>query len=348
MGQQMTVYDYRGVPFTDLTTPFTVAEKINEAGQGTLVISLNHPQLLDWQEKLILPGNLIFIQDDRAGNWGGVMDEPYDYQGDDLSVSLYSGEKLLDFRRSPDNTVKYNAPAGAIFAALIALGNAPGDMRVREGYIYGGGDPHELTLRGNMLYELAKRLAANSKMDFYFEPALDIDGSLIFKAHWLQRRGKSYDLDLVEGLHITKGSLSMHEDGPIQNDIMGYGQSSSWDLAPKSTQIDDTSKGKYGLRQGSFPTQANTPAGVESSTIAQVQKRKTPTKQLSAEAIDVKQDLFQYLDTGNSYIVSSERVGFTNGKRGISLPVRQVGKEFSNHAGEDAMTMKIMIEELRT
>lgn len=335
MAHQVTIYNYRGEPLTDVHYPITIGWTLNRPYAGTMVVPITDEVFLDWQEELVQYGNLVLVQDDDAGWWGGVIDTPRGWNGDSIVCSIYSAEYLFKFRRTPEAPVMLDRHAGSLLSTLIDYANAPGDLLVKAGQIWGGGVPHQRTYTANVIYDCITKLSDAVGNDWRVVPQL-INNRLQFTCDWLETMGEYQAYPLKEGYNLARSSTMLKEEGPIHNDIFGYGNVVTWSKNVKTTRQNPDSIGRYGLRQAPFSVDSNSQTSVDQSVQVELDRRKDPSKKLYPLVIN-KDETFKYLGLGDIIPLSFTDVGFTGGKLGMDVNARIVGKEYTPQAGGTAI-----------
>ena len=137
---RITVYDRAGNALAELIATASRAWKLNEYGQAQIELSTREAAV---KEETLRYGNLVLIEHETLGEWGGVIDTPRAWSAGSVLVNAYSAEYLLTFRRGPV-VKKLNGTAGAIFSAILRTANGAGDLRVSEGEIYQGGQARQI------------------------------------------------------------------------------------------------------------------------------------------------------------------------------------------------------------
>lgn len=335
MAHQITVYNYRGEPLTDVRYEINVGWTLNRPFAGTMVVPITDDVFLDWQEELIQHGNRVLMQDDDAGWWAGVIDAPRTWSGNNIICSVWSAEYLFKFRRTPDEPISMERHAGSWYSTLIDWANAPEDLLVRAGQIWGGGVPHQRTYTANIIYDCITKLSDATGNDWRVVPQL-VNNRLQFACDWFERMGEYQAYPLKEGYNMARSSTPLKEDGPIYNDIFGFGNLPVWAKNVKGAKTDPDSIGRYGLRQAPLSVDTNSQTSLDLAVQSELNRRKNTEKKLRPLAIN-KDNTFKYLGMGDVVPVIYTERGFTGGKLGMEVYARIVGKDYTPASGGTAV-----------
>lgn len=327
---RIVIYDKAGGAIADIRARVTYAWRMNQYGQAQFAVSMNEDaaklQYLEF-------GNFITVERDHLPMWAGVIDPPRQWGRKAIICNAYSGEYLLAWRRT-DVERKLTGTAGEIYQQMIAIANQPGYIRTVAGAIWTGGQSREETLNPTTsIYEEAKRVATRAGHEFNLTPEFDGQGRLIFKANWYERMGVDRVFTLEEGVHIEMGDSPVVEQGNIVNEVVGYGDGAAWASRPKTTVKDDSSIGRYGLRQGSKSFSGNTITGtLEQNAYTELQAKKQPRKTFTITALDVG-DTLSNIRLGDRLPVRLVSCGFSGDGFGMSTTVRVKGMAWDDSKG---------------
>ena len=150
-------------------------------------------------------------------------------------------------------------------------------------------------------------------------------------ADWKALLGEDTGILLHEGKrggNVESAGNIMVEDGPIYNEIMGYGDGATWQTKPQSIVRDNTSIGRYGLRQV-----AKEYSGVVATTTLQTSiyqallEARYTARTFRLNALNVG-DTFSYIGLRNIFSLRFENVGFSFGGQGLQTLVRVTGMRY--------------------
>lgn len=271
-------------------------------------------------------GTLVYIENEKLGNWGGVLDTDEDWNDDGtVTKNAYTGEYLLTFRRSPLNRLFRDATSGGLFKQMINQANLDEDLLIREGVIWRGGSPAEDTMDGKDIYSHVKALVEGQNRDYSIDPALDENGRLYFRANFYERMGETETTVLKEGYNIQKRSSPLKVQRKIVNDLLGVGAGSDDERATWK-EIDAGSRNQYGLRQGSEDFSGVVDGGALKSTTAErLRVLRQPRRTFRIDALDVG-DTHKALRRGNILPLQMQTVGLLSDDQiGVDTSVRVLG-----------------------
>lgn len=290
-------------------------------------------------------GTLVYIENDKLGGWGGVIDVDQEWNEDGtITVNAYSGEYLLAFRRSPINQVFRDASAGGLLLQFVREANKAEDLLIREGSIWRGGNPAQDTMDAKDFYSHAKALSKNRGYDWCIEPAIDALGKLFFKVNFYERRGEVKSTVLKDGFNISPRGNPLKVQRTIVNDLLGLGDGVDAERAAWN-EIDAGSRSQYGLRQGSDDFSGNTNvATVKANTVAKLRELRYPRRMFRYVAMD-KEGTFAALRLGNILPFESERIGFLNDDTvGTNTLVRLTGMRHITKTDLVDLTLEEVVE----
>jgi hypothetical protein len=275
-------------------------------------------------------GNWVLVENSQLPPWVGVIDVPRSSGVRTATISAYTPEHMFGFRVGPTEQV-ITGPAGLIYENLIGLMNSAEQTIIRPGNIWQGGAQRQETINPVYLSEVVKRLHEGSGEEYAFRPATDINGSLLIYADWTALLGTDTGILLHEGKgggNVESAATIMLEDGPVYNEILSYGDGATWQTKPQATVRDETSIGRYGLRQS-----AQEYSGVTSTTTLQASGAQNllvtrfTARTFRLNALNVG-DTFSYIGIGNMFTLRLENVGFNLGGQGLQTRVRISGMRY--------------------
>jgi len=318
-----------GAPITPIETEYECSWVLNSEGKCSFPFSLEDSKAA---HKLILnAGNYIYISHEKLPPWGGVLDGDEDWNGDGtFTLAAWSGEYLLNFRRSPMNETIQAASAGALIVKMINMANTAGDLLIRPGNIWSGGGQAEELMDGKSIYTHVKDVAKRHNIDWSIDPVLDAKGNLYFKLNVYEKRGITSSRVLKEGHNITAKDKPLQvKTGEIVKDVLGLDDASTDVDRPTYIAINAASITKYGLRQGTEDFSGVTdPQTVENNTKKSLKIKAKPKRIHKADALDVE-GTFKDLGLGNIYPLSAFSYGkLTDGRIGVDEPARLMGMRY--------------------
>ncbi len=282
-------------------------------------------------ESVLNYGNYLLVENSSLPAWVGVIDTPRSWTADNVTVSAYTPERILQYRIGELNKT-VTAPAGAIFEYIINRVNLAESTAFEVGAIYRGGISRQETFNPKPLSDSLRRIQERSKEDYLFFPRIESDGRLTIVAEWYQKAGMDFDIALSQGkgggnIEATNYGL-MVEDGEIRNELLGYGAGASWASKPNAKTTDISSIYKYGLRQKAIEyNSVRTVAGLVDNINTEIVKSAHSIKRFGINALNVG-DTFRYINIGNSLDLQFENFGFFDGVVGYKGRVRIIGMSY--------------------
>jgi len=257
-------------------------------------------------------GNWLLIENTALPTWVGVIDTPREWGVRTVRVSAYTPEHVFGWRRGPLEDVIVGT-ASSIFKRLLRLVNTAENTVIREGVIRAGSVRMQETLNPTKLNEDLQRIQQRSLEEYAWRAATDVSGKLIVYADWVKLLGVDTGVILQEGKgggNIEAEREIMVEDGPIVNDLMGFGEGETWKTKKKYTAKDATSRALYGLRQSSEEWYDVSSEGtLRNNTITALNDLKEPKRTFHINALNTG-DTFKYLRLGNKLNLLLENIGF--------------------------------------
>ena len=331
MTDTVKVYKKDGTPIAEIEADVTRAWLLNGVGRASFILSTRDPKCTI--ENLEF-GNYVTVESDKLPVWGGVIDTPRQWGGCKVTVNCYSGEQVLGYRRGLPG-IKYTGTAGAIFEQIINLANKQGATLAKVGDIFTGGIQRQETVQPEPLLDTIIDISERSLNDFYLAPEFDENNNLYFSANWYEVMGEYSDVALIEGLNIQLRDPIYEEQGTIINDLLGKGQSATWNSKSTYQVQNAASISRFGLRQASRQFQDVTSTGtLKKNTENAVSDECNPKRTFNLSALD-EGALFYNLRLGNTFDLSMFSVGFN----GIKTTVRLSGMQYTPSSGKVDLTV---------
>lgn len=246
----LTMYDKAGAclgEFVDAEFRSAVW-RLGRTGSATYRFSPKGPKAT---RSNLRPGNRALIEfGDGLPDWGGVLDWPINLGSDqDIDVTFYEADRLLDWRVTGQNEGFSSTATGAIVEALVQNANAAYATGVFMGDVYSGGTAHTRDYHYIPLLEAVRNLKSESGYDYAVVPAM-ASGKLVFDLYWYEQRGtdREDELALIQGANV--GQVLVREQGPIYNRIVAVGKGDDWSSNRLVVFAEDlASRSLYGLRE---------------------------------------------------------------------------------------------------
>lgn len=295
---QAITFDRNGIQLAEIEFDISdVTWRLNNWGQAKA--SLNYSNDKCTRTNLLYGNRVLLRFDNGLPDFGGVIDPPMQQDFNGVTATIYSGERVLHWRRTPKGRYFDVAAPGYIYKTLIEEENTYQPMGVLTGDISYAGRPRTLQYHYHNLLQRVKDLSDLTGMDFYIEPEI-VDGNLMFRAHWYDRRGidRTSDVHLIEGLNCE---VSLNEQGDIAGRVILAGAGQTWG-ADRYVAIseDDTSLETYGFREyAEVQSSVTVQATLDENAEALLAEKKQASKRFRVTAYDREPGLFADYDVGD-------------------------------------------------
>lgn len=319
---RVRIFNREGFPVAEFRASVERSWSVADGGRALFKYPSRKTDVVN--EKALNFGNWLLVESDTLPAWVGVIDTPRKWSPRTVEVYAYSPERVFAWRRGPLE-LKLSGTAGDIFAKLINRINEAEPTCLRAGDVFTGGVQREETLNPTTLDENLRRVTDRSGEEYTFRPITDASGRLIVYGDWYERLGVDTGIMLQEGKgggNIEGVDNILVEDGDILNDLLAYGDGSTWNTRANTVITDSESLGKYGLRQGSEDYRGVTNVStLLSNGRKKIAKEKNPIRTFHINALNVG-DTFKYLSIGNRMLLRLQNIGFMSGGLGYETTVR--------------------------
>lgn len=336
MSGKLTLFTGFGAALGEVISPVYDAEwRINTVTRLRFTLSTRDAACrADWLQF----GNLVLVEPENGlPAWAGVIDTPREWGKGSVTVTAYSAEQLLAWRRPAQMGAKIKGTPGAIFRQMVQMAVSAAFLPVELGEVYEGGPSREETLEDDLLAE-CQRIAERAGNEFDLTPVVR-DGRLVFRANWYERMGQATVLVLEEGIDLQLSDRPLVEQGEIVNDLLGYGAGATWASRPKAIKTDALSVGQYMQRQAVRGFDGNVETGtLEENTAQALTKAAQPVKVLDANVTNGR-GAFGSIRKGNNIRVILHSVGFIGSGTGADVTMRIAG------FGYNCATCRVISEE---
>jgi hypothetical protein len=245
---RLTLFSNKGIPLADVKTHVECEWVLNDYGELTFTISKEDPAC---KPQILRKGNFVFFQHSKAGTWGGVIRAPRAWTRKAIKITAHSG--AVQFARRVGPSEVWTGTPGVLFQKAIDYGNAQGNMRIRRGDIWTGGDDVEDELRHDSLIDYIKNLQDIADCDWQVRAVLDDKNRIQFYADF-KKIENVVPLVLREGpnsnLKITDEDEVLLEQDDIVNEVLYFGSDGEqFRTRKKSSLRNEESIKRYGLEQ---------------------------------------------------------------------------------------------------
>lgn len=322
---RIRVFNRSGFPIAEFRASVSRSWAMGMEGRAQMILATKESKYVN--STVLNFGNWLLVESSVLPAWIGMIDVPRAWSTRSVEVNAFSPERIFQYRRGGLEEV-LKGSAGSIFEQLLQRVNLAQRTIVQGGSIWKDGPLQEDTLHPEDLAKHLSSLQEKSQEEYAWEPRISTAGTLAILGHWVYRRGIVTGIQLQEGRgggNIEATGTPMIEDEPLINDILGYGDGSTWSSKANVQTIDQPSIDTYGLRQGSESWSGVTTVGpITNNNQAKLKTEKSPTKTFNVNALNVA-DLFIQLRLGNQFQFVSESMGFTGNSLGLTTNVRIIG-----------------------
>ena len=339
MATRIQIFDRAGIRLDEINARCTRSWILDGIGVAKITLASSDSKATF---RNLFPGNLVFIENSRAGNWGGILWTPVSFLRGSVALTCYSAEYILRQRRVTPFTA--SGTAGQIFQMALTMANQQEETRIIAGTIESDGPAWSEVFKYQTIYEIMVKCHEKSGQDWSLIPAIGTDGRLTFQANWHIKRGSAFNYRLEEGLNLEapEGAvLTVEED--VANDVLVYGNSGSITSALYSNKIDQLSRGAYGLRQASFGVDSTDTAGLDAAAAAKLLELAYPTNTHRLVILDQPSSFpaFNFIDLGNQLVYNNASYGFNTQTGAIGqgeVNIRITHREYDETVGKMPIT----------
>lgn len=323
--ERIRIFGRDGQPLGEFRATVERSWAIADEGRAQFSYPTRKTSVVD--ETLLQFGNWLLVENDSLLPWVGVLDVPREWSTRVVTVYAYGPERVFSWRRGPLEA-KLSGSAGTIFESLIGFVNTPETTIIRAGDIWRGGIQRSETVNPTPLNEDLQRLAERSQEEYQWRPVIEAGGRLTVYADWMAKLGQDTGALLHEGKgggNLEAVGTILTEDGPIANEVFGYGDGETWQSKPAQIVSDLPSIGKYGLRQiGKEFSGVSNLTTLYNNSNTELGQFKQPKRVFQLNALNVG-DTFKYMQLGNRLTVRFQNIGFYTGGTGYGTTVRILG-----------------------
>lgn len=316
---RIRIFNREGIALAEFQAAVDRSWCIGDEGRAGISLPTRKTEIVN--ERVLNFGNWLLVENTVLPPWVGVIDTPREWHARNVTICAYTPEHVFGWRRGPLEEV-LTGSAGTIFEKILGFVNAPEATIIRAGSIWTGGSQRQETINPTKLSEDLKRIYERSGEEYQWRPVIGADGRLVVYADWKGTIGTATSIILQEGGNVEAVNNTLVEDGDIVNDLLAYGDGETWESKPNAEVIDQTSRGKYGLRQSSEEY-----SGVTDKTTLQangkelVNGAKDPLNSYQVNALNVGAT-FQYMQLGNRVNLRMQNAGFLSNGLGLNKTVR--------------------------
>ena len=322
---QVLIFDRAGSLLAEIEPDLqSVSWRLNRVGKAKFSMATSDPKCTPDN---LRPGNRILISfANGLPAWGGVISLPRRREPGRITVTAYTGEKLLDYRVTAKSRYFDQAQPGYIFQTLIQEANAVWQTGIEIGNVWLGGTPRTIECHYTNILWRIRKLASLTGHDFAILPEY-ANGTLKFKAYWWERRGDDIQNSvwLIEGANVA-GDPILDEQGPIANHVVLAAQGNTWgDERLTATEQDNESINEYGYREYAEVTSVKDQATLDANAEEVLATMAWPRNRITLSATDESPAQFADYDIGD---IASVHLFLSDGHWAFDAPVRIIGREW--------------------
>jgi len=327
---RIRIFSRSGNPLAEFSAGVDRSYSIGQEGRAQFIYPYRKRDVVN--KDVLRFGNWLLIQNEALPTWIGVIDTPRQWSSRTVIVNAYSPERVFSWRRGSLETL-VTGSAGTIFEKLLSLINNAENTILRPGNIWKGGAKMEETINPNLLSEELQRIQERSKEEYSWRTVIDGNGKLTVYADWSKRIGSETGELLQEGKrggNVEALENMLVEDGPIINDLQGFGEGDSWKTKKSFIARNQASINLYGLRQSAEEFYGVSAIGtITNNTKALLAEMQDTKRAFHLNALNVG-STFKYIRLGNKLRLRFENVGFDTGGAHFQTMIRIMAMSFDN------------------
>jgi hypothetical protein len=279
----------------------SVAWRLNQTGQAKLYLSYTDP--LCTPDNLRLGKRVLMNFENGLPPFGGVIDVPRQRRANGVAFTVYTGDRILSWRRTAKTRAFTSTAPGIIYQTLIEDENAESGTGIAIGSIYTGGTARSETYHLHNVLDVILQLQRLSGEEFEVVPVYQ-KRQLTFLANWKQRIGSdiSDEILLVEDRNIEPPALD--EQGPIASRVLcagGAAGDDGWDDRLVGEDTSTTSRNEYGYREyAEVITGVFDQTTLDASATSVLDELDAPRERFSIAALNREPATFGDYDVGDT------------------------------------------------
>jgi len=321
---RIQIFGHDGYALTDIIADADRSWLLSKYGRCEFTIPVIDEKC---RERFLQFGNFILIEHASLPPWAGMIDPPRKWGNNKVTVTAYTPEYILYYRRMSHDLLKVTE--GSLFIHAIDIANKVDDSRIfKAAPIDETGTPVSYEPKEEAIYDF---LRTNLTYEWRFVPVVE-SGRISFEASLYEKFVNLKDFTLKNGYNVEQSDETLVEDGKIYTAYLGLGRGSSWGSRTQYKTEDTEASGKVGYREGKVEVDGREEATIEDATNKELKKNKQPQKTFDLSAIDIG-GTFKQLDLGNVMKADLSVCGFSGDKIGISANVRITGMTYLENKG---------------
>lgn len=323
---QGRIFNRQGVQLAEIAPDWHgMSWRLNHVGMCQFTLAWSDPACtrdnLRW-------GNRLLVEfDNGLPYWGGVIDPPRAVRKGSVTVTAYTGERLLDWRVTAKGRYFSGQQPGHIFSALLNEESGEYPTGVTVGEVYAGGVGRSIEYHYHDLLGRVQDLAKLTGMDFAVFPVVT-NNVLGFQARWFWRRGadRRNAVWLLDGANVMDPALEAQ--GTLANRVIVAGEGTTWgDDRAVGIAEDPASMSLYGYREyAEVQSGVKVQDTLDANAAAILAAKKDPVNMITVQAANVAPGTFGSFGVGD---IVTAQLFVDSSEWYYQGPVRVVAREWS-------------------
>ena len=269
--------------------------------------------------------NLVAVVSDTVPHWVGVIWDTRDWDDNNITLTLYSAEHLLSFRRT--GTVdKFETTPNGIFSGLLKTAQSVESLQieVNPAYIAGGGAVTSKEYNRENVFQAINDLASETEYYWWLQPVFTPANKLLLRAYWQKNRGGTYHRPLVQGSNFV--DVKATEICRVANKIYADGNFEDWNNPLEYVAHDTASRSQFGLVEDVVSDHdISEQAALVSFGNSELNKRKQPRLKVTGKVLSTPPPR---VGDNVTVMLSADSLGYVSGEsvvaRTAALRVKNV------------------------
>lgn len=259
--------------------------------------------------------NLVVVVSDVVPHWVGVIWDTRDWDDNNITITIYSAEYLLSFRRT-GTVEKYETTPNGIFSGLLKTAQAIEHMQIEisASYIAGGGAVTSKEYNRENIFQAINDLASETEYYWWIQPIFTPANKLVLRAMWQKNRGVTYHSPLVQGSNFV--GVKVTEICKVANRIYAVGDVEDWVNAEEYIADDAASRSQFGLIEDMVSDHdISEQAALVAFGNSELNKRKQPRLKVSGKVLSTP---FPRIGDNVTVLLSADSLGYPGGESVIA------------------------------
>lgn len=324
-----TVYDRQGALIDELS-PAVESVVWRMCGMGRAGFSLAWSDSKCTAENLALGNRVLFEFDNGLPDWGGIIDPPRNIDGQSrtVTVSVYTGEKLLDWRVTDFGRYFDGQYPGYIVSALITEENLEYPTGISIGSAVSAGEVRTLEYHHHDLLVRLDDMVRLTGQEYQIVPVVDYTTkALSFSLSWVERLGsdKQASCWLLDGANVEEATQDLQ--GPLASRVLLVGHGTDWSVDRIRSEVSyDDVRDTYGYREyAEVQSTVESQATLDANAAAIGASMSRPKVMTTIKVANREPALFEDYAIGD---VVRAMLFQTSSEWAYDAPVRVVGREW--------------------